>query len=58
MRAFVIPERFRLEFGRRATAIAAALALEVLLLLALLSLSRSVEPTQEAQVTEVRREKI
>jgi protein TonB len=49
----LLPERFRTEFGRRATAIVAALAIEALLLLALLSLGLSVEPEPEPQLTEV-----
>ena len=46
-------ERVRTELGRRATGLAVALALEVLLLLALISLSRSADPPLEPQITEV-----
>jgi len=50
---FSWPERFRTELGRRATGLAVALALEVLLLLALISLSQSADPPLEPQITEV-----
>jgi protein TonB len=46
-------ERLRTEFGRRATGIAVALAFELLLLLALISLSQSADPPVEPQLTEV-----
>jgi protein TonB len=52
-RAFFLSARFRPEFGRRAIAMVVALALEALLLLALLTLGRTVEPPQGGQLTEV-----
>lgn len=47
------PERFRTEFGRRATGLTVALVLELLLLLALFSLSQSADPPLRPQLTEV-----
>jgi len=47
------PERFRTGIGRRAAALTVALALEVLLLLALFSLSQSANPPRKPQLTEV-----
>ena len=52
-RAFPLPEWLQTEFGRRAAGLAVALAIELLLLLALLSLSRSVTPPDEPLLTEV-----
>lgn len=51
--ALSVPQEFKAEFGRRATAMAAALAIQLLLLLALLSLGVTIEPTPEAELTEV-----
>ena len=52
-RAFSVPDWLQTEFGRRATGLTVALLLELLLLLALLSLSWSVEPPEQPQLTEV-----
>lgn len=53
VKAAILLERLRADFGRRAVAMTIALAIQILLLLALLSLSLSVEQPQKAQVTEV-----
>jgi protein TonB len=52
-RALWVPDWLQTEFGRRATGLTVALLLELLLLLALLSLSWSAEPPEETQFTEV-----
>jgi protein TonB len=48
-----LPERLRTEYGRRAAGIMFALAVELLLLLALLSLSQSVEAPKKPRLIEV-----
>ena len=48
-----MPERLRTPLGRRATGILLALAAELLLLLALLSLNQSVEAPRESRLVEV-----
>jgi protein TonB len=52
-RAFPVPDWLQSEFGKRATGLAVAMVLELLLLLALLSLTQSVTSPGVPQLTEV-----
>jgi len=51
--AAIISERFKTGFGRRAVGVAAALVLELLLLLGLLTLSQGITAPGEPEITEV-----
>ena len=52
-RAFSVPELLQTEYGRRAAGIIVALVFELLVLLALLSLSRSVTTPEKPLITTV-----
>ncbi|HEU4650383.1 MAG TPA: hypothetical protein VFS49_03110, partial [Croceibacterium sp.] len=53
VRIFTVPRRLRTPLRRRVAGIALALAAEILLLLALLSLNQAAEPIKESHLTEV-----